>query len=282
MAAVNDPISLARIVFVLDRPKDAANVGAVVRLMGNFGLSTLRVVEPAGFQEDQLTRYARRGEALVRAIRRFHSIDDALADCVFVLGTTRRSRALSRPVFTPRVAARVIVDALGSTASSAIATGAPAGLAAVVFGPEDFGLSNASLERCNAILTIPTVPDDASLNLAQAALLVAYEIHLAASTELEAGNGSAGVGVAANNGGETLLASGAELQLLFDAATRMYAALHPNNIEGQTRAAVARLRALILRAVPRTDEIAQLRSIFEHVARAPRGQSDTGEMSPNR
>jgi TrmH family RNA methyltransferase len=265
-----DPECLARIVFVLDRPKDAANIGAVVRLLGNFGLSKLRVVEPANFTEATLTRFAHRGGSVARAIQRFKSVDDALADCVFVLGATRRSRTLERPVVTARRAAPVILDVVRSTITAGPAGASPPALAAVLFGPEDFGLSNASLERCNAILTIPTAPDDASLNLSQAAMVVAYEIFLAACGVQESDDHVWIRTDLSSSDRLADLATGAELNGLFEAATRMYGALHQDSIEGQTRAAIARLRALILRAAPRKDEVAQLTSIFEHVARSPR------------
>jgi TrmH family RNA methyltransferase len=277
MAAYIDPDSLARIVFVLDRPRDAANVGAVVRLLGNFGLSRLRVVEPANFTEATLTRYARRGSTVAHAIQRFQSVDDALADCVFALGATRRSRAIERPVLTPREAAPIILDVVCSPFTAGFAGASTSGLAAVLFGPEDFGLSNASLERCNAILTILTVPEDASLNLAQAALLVAYEIFLIAHGAPESAGQQWNRAALASLDRSADLATGAELNDLFEAATRMYGALHPRSIEGQTRAAVARLRAFLLRAIPRKDEVAQLTSIFEHVARSPRRRNDPGE-----
>ena len=140
--------------------------------------------------------------------------------------------------------------------------------AAVLFGPEDFGLSNEALERCNAIVTIPTVPADASLNLGQAAVVVAYELYLAARDAPRSAGLFSHSTMPPDPDHAAGLATGAELDALCSAATRMYGALHPASIEGQTRAAVARLRALILRAVPRSDEVAQLRAIFEHVSRA--------------
>ncbi|MDB5076822.1 MAG: tRNA/rRNA methyltransferase [Chloroflexi bacterium] len=264
---------LERIVFVLHQPQDVNNVGAVVRLLGNFGLTRLRLVEPAAFDADRILRVARRGEAVLAGIERFPSLDAALSDCAFIVGTTRRARALDRPVLSPRQAAPILLTVTDAD-NSAEGTSTASGLAAVLFGPEDFGLSNAALDHCHAILSIPTVPHDASLNLAQAALLVAYELHLAVSVPPEQ-HTAPGMAALSLNTGDKLLATGAELDALFDAARRMLQILHDPPIEGRTNAALARLRAMVLRSIPRDDEVALLTSIFEHVAHAlprPRGE----------
>jgi TrmH family RNA methyltransferase len=258
---MDTPDPLARIVFVLDRPQDVINVGAVVRLLGNFGLSRLRLVEPAAWDPVRVLTVARRGAAVVAATERHATLESALADCAYVLGTTRRERALDRPVLAPRHAAAALL---------AVAAGSGSGneqLAAVLFGPEDKGLTNAALDLCHAILTIPAVPHDASLNLAQAALLVAYELRLAAFPEL-AQQSAPLPAVASPATRQTPLATGAELEAMFDAAHRMLLALHRPNIEGRTAVTMARLRALLLRAAPRADEVDLLTGLFEHLARA--------------
>jgi tRNA/rRNA methyltransferase/tRNA (cytidine32/uridine32-2'-O)-methyltransferase len=142
-------------------------------------------------------------------------------------------------------------------------------LAAVLFGPEDKGLTNAALDRCHAILTIPAVPHDASLNVAQAALLVAYELRLAAIPNLGDAGPPAPVsralsGVVDGN----RLATGAALDDMFDALHRTLLALHRPSIEGRTNVTMARMRVLLLRALPRTDEAALLTTLFEHLARS--------------
>jgi TrmH family RNA methyltransferase len=263
--------NLSRIVFVLDRPREAMNVGAVVRLMGNFGLARLRLVEPAAFDPHLVSRMARRGERVVLRLERFASLPEAIADCGLVLGTTRRSRAVPRPVWSPAEAADYL---LAEAATDSQGRGA-SGLSAVIFGPEDFGLSNAALDHCHAIVTIPTVPDDASLNLAQAALIIAYEVFLAATTPRASPAGRLGSGIswpdaglsAGTAGFKAPLARSAELERLFAVAYSMLQALHTPPIEGRTNAALARLRALLLRAGPRQDEVAWLQDLFEHIAR---------------
>src|SRR5262249_8562186 len=132
------------------------------------------------FDPERILTVARRGQAVLDATERYHTLADALADCAFVLGTTSRARALQRPVLTPQQAApALLAGALAGRQPEGAGLSSPAH-AAVLFGPENFGLSNAALDHCHAIVRIPTVPDDASLNLAQAALVVAYELFLAA------------------------------------------------------------------------------------------------------
>ncbi|HWE61530.1 MAG TPA: hypothetical protein VHB98_07450, partial [Chloroflexota bacterium] len=113
---------------------------------------------------------------------------------------------------------------------------------------------------------IPTMPDDASLNLAQAALLMAYELFLADAADPvdpmpESTHTLAVMPEAADD-----LATGAELEAMFDALHRMLEALHGTLIPGRTKVLMARVRALLLRAAPRTDEVALLTQLFEHIA----------------
>ena len=255
---------LDRVVFVLDRPKELANVGAVVRLMGNFGLSRLRLVEPAAFDEDRVLRYASRGEFVAARAERFPTLELALADCALVLGATRRERALERPVLSPRQVPPALAAVLASTGDDHKSSHV---LAAVLFGPEDFGLSNTALDRCHAIVTIPAVPHDSSLNLAQAAAVVAYEIFFAFGSDLGDAPAAWALPPASTESSESDLAVARDLEPLFDAISRLISALHDPPIEGRTNAAMSRVRAMFLRAAPRADETRLLTTIFEHAAR---------------
>jgi TrmH family RNA methyltransferase len=247
--------TLSGIVLVLDRPRDPVNVGAVVRLMGNFGLPRLRLVEPAAFDPAQVLRLARRGQVVLEGIVRYPSLPDALADCGYVIGTTRRARAVARPVLSPAEAAPVL-----------LAAGNAERPAAILFGPEDFGLDNAALDRCHAILTIPAVPEDASLNLAQAVLLVAYELRLAA---LARGSASGEKPSPAAS-----LATGADLEAMYSGLRAMLAAMHPVKIPGRTEQTMARLRALLMRSQLSEAEARLLEGIFQHVAHALPDEED--------
>jgi TrmH family RNA methyltransferase len=163
------------IVVVLYQPQDIVNVGGIVRVMSNFGLSRLRLVEPAAWDAYRVEGIAHHTRPIIEAAEFFPTLEAALADCGFVLGTTARKRGVRRERLTPRLAAPLLLDA---------ARKSPHTPAALLFGREDSGLPNEALDDCHALVTIPTAPENASLNLAQAALLLAYEIFL--SSELRA------------------------------------------------------------------------------------------------
>src|SRR5438552_3971263 len=227
--------------------------------MGNFGLTRLRLVEPAAYDLERVLAMAHRGAPVLQRLSRHATLDAALADCGFVLGTTARPRAVRHERMAPRQAAPALLRA---------ASRDPATPAAVLFGPEDRGLSNAALGRCNAVVTIPTAPDDPSLNLAQSALVIAYELWLAATTD-----GSA-VHVpdasAALSGASTAepLASSAAREEMFAALEDVLWGMHPNNDAGRVTQTLARLRAVLLRAAPRAEEVQMLTRLFVHIARA--------------
>jgi TrmH family RNA methyltransferase len=265
---------LDRIIVVLDRPREVANVGAVVRLMGNFGLSRLRLVEPAAWDTERILGMARRGSTLASQVERYATLEAAISDCSLLLATTSRHRTVARPVLTPRQAAPVLLGtALAMPPDRPAAT---IHRPAVLFGPENFGLAAAAVDRCHALIRIPTAPDDPSLNLAQAALLVAYELFLAAQEQ---------PATAATEQPTTLVpfmpghvpATPAAVEQLMDAFERLVTALHGQAIGGRTAVLRRRVRALLLRAVPSNDEATLLVQVFEHAARRLRSPSGTIE-----
>lgn len=159
----------AQLVVVLHKPRDVRNLGAVVRAMKNFGFGRLRLVAPAPYDPADLLGIAHRADELVAAIERFDDLPAALADMRYVVGTSERPHP-DRPMRNdPR-----------PFAAELVARAATAGPVALLFGPEDKGLDNQALDRCQAVLTLPADPAYPSLNLAQAALLVLYELHMAA------------------------------------------------------------------------------------------------------
>ena len=155
-------------VVVLVEPQDPVNIAATVRAMKNMGIATLRLVRPVPYEPDRLEGIAHDTWDVIDRIRHFDTLDEALADCVRVAGFTARRRAAKREVLDPRGAA---ADLLAF---------APHGPVAIVLGREDTGLSNEDLDRAHVVVTIPTT-SHASLNLAQAALIGLYELHLAAA-----------------------------------------------------------------------------------------------------
>jgi tRNA/rRNA methyltransferase len=165
------------IAFVLVTPLKAGNIGAAARALKNMGFADLRIVAPAASRKSRgATMMAVHGRDVLAAAREFRSLAAAVADCSLVVGTTCRPGPYRAGATAVREAAREFA-ALG-----------PDNRAAIVFGPEDRGLANRELKLCHRLITIPTSPDYASLNLAQAVLIVAYEIMLAA------GGGAAALG----------------------------------------------------------------------------------------
>lgn len=152
---------------VLVHPKGSGNIGSVARAMKNFGLRDLAVVG-GGRTESFLARsMAAHAREVLKSARRFATLREAVADCGLVVGTTCRGGLYREHSLPPREAA------------PAIAAAARKAKCALVFGPEDHGLSNDDLKHCQQIITIPTDPEYASLNLAQAATVCLYEIFLA-------------------------------------------------------------------------------------------------------
>lgn len=159
---------LRRVAIVLNEPKDPVNIGSVVRAMKNMSLSRLHLVRPDDFDRYRIQGVAHTGTDVIESARIFDSLSDAIADARLVIGTSARGRRVRRNYSRPRDAARAIVEAI-SVAEVAL-----------VFGREDRGLSNADLDLCDQVVVIPTDPDHSSLNLAQAVMVLAYEIRVAA------------------------------------------------------------------------------------------------------
>ena len=143
---------------MLVSPKHEGNVGAVARAMANFGLDELWLVAPRCRPGREARALAVHGVAVLEAARSVANLDEALADRTVVVGTSARPRAS---------------DSHGAIAPEPALARLHGQAGALVFGPEDSGLDNAALDRCDVVLTIPTAPY-ASLNLAQAVVLLAY------------------------------------------------------------------------------------------------------------
>jgi TrmH family RNA methyltransferase len=158
---------LAGVAVVLHEPQDPVNIAATVRAMKNMGLVDLRLVRPVAYDPHRLEGIAHNTRDVIDAIRTYDTFDDAVSDCVRVVGFTARRRAAKWRVIGPKQAAEELLAA------------AEEGPVALVFGREDSGLPNEVLDRVHSAVVIPTT-DHASMNLAQAVLIGAYELHLAA------------------------------------------------------------------------------------------------------
>ena len=149
-------------VIVLVRPQLGENIGKAARAMLNFGLTELRLVSPRdGWPNPDAGPAASGADNVLAEAQVFDTLADAVADCTTVYATTVRKRGVTKPVLTPEVAAREVH--------------AGAGRSAYVFGPERSGLETDDVALAHKIVTVPINPEFASLNLAQAVILLAYE-----------------------------------------------------------------------------------------------------------
>ena len=150
---------------VLVAPQLGENIGMVARAMANFGLRELRLVAPRdGWPNDKARASASGADWVIDDARVFDTTAEAVADLGLVLATTARPREMAKPVLNPEAAATRLaarVDA-GETAG-------------ILFGGERSGLDNDDVAQADAIITFPTAPEFASLNLAQSVLLLGYE-----------------------------------------------------------------------------------------------------------
>ena len=159
------PIRL--ITVVLDQPQELVNIAHVVRVMKNFGVRDLRLVAPAEYDAWRIAGIAHRTSDILKRVKQYDTLSAALSDCVHVAGFTARGRTAKRNAQRPREAAAEIT-ALGDS-----------GTVALLFGREDRGLSNEALDLCHRLVTIPSEPGYASLNLAHAVVVMLYELALA-------------------------------------------------------------------------------------------------------
>lgn len=151
--------------FVLVRPQLGENIGAAARAMWNFGLRGLRLVDPRdGWPNPSAVAMASGAGGLLDEARVFPDTPAAVADCTTVYATTARPREIVKPVLTPEEA---VADMIRRTEAGETL--------AILFGPERTGLENEDVVLANIVVTVPTNPAFASINLAQAALLMGYE-----------------------------------------------------------------------------------------------------------
>ena len=149
-------------IIVLVRPQLGQNIGKAARAMLNFGLTELRLVSPRdGWPNPDAGPAASGADIVLQQTQVFEMVQSAIADCATVYASTVRRRDLVMPVVSPEQMAEAIASSPGRSA--------------ILFGPERSGLETDEVALANAIVTVPINPEFASLNLAQAVILMAYE-----------------------------------------------------------------------------------------------------------
>ncbi|HJZ21916.1 MAG TPA: TrmJ/YjtD family RNA methyltransferase [Bradyrhizobium sp.] len=150
---------------ILVEPQLGENIGMAARAMGNFALSRLRIVNPRdGWPNISAQRAAAGADHILDKAELFDTVEQAVADCTLLFATTARAHDQAKPVVGPEQAAREITTEIEG-----------GGTVGILFGRERYGLQNEEVALANRIVTFPVNPGFASLNLAQAVLLMGYE-----------------------------------------------------------------------------------------------------------
>jgi tRNA (cytidine32/uridine32-2'-O)-methyltransferase len=169
------PLDNVRIVLV--NTSHPGNIGAVARAMKNMGLSKLYLVEPKNFPDEVAYYRAASAQDVLNSAVVTSTLEEAIADCGLVIGTSARGRRIPWPLLNPRDCVEQSYPELSQHP------------VAIVFGREDRGLTNEELQCCNLHVNIPTNEDYSSLNLGMAVQVMAYEVrmaHLNADEDLKA------------------------------------------------------------------------------------------------
>lgn len=240
-----------RIRFVLAGTSHPGNIGAAARAIRTMGFDRLDLVAPKRFPHEDAFALASGADAVLEDARVFETLGAAISDCRLVFGATARRRGVALPERTPREAAREAREA-------AVAGGE----VAFVFGNERVGLDNDELKLCHAAVAIPSNPEFASLNLAHAVQVLAYELRLgalAAASEPEAGHerGPKADPPATSGDMEVLFAHLAQTLVDID----FHKGRAPDIV-------LRRLRRLFLRAQPDQREVRILHGILTEAQRA--------------
>lgn len=234
-----------RLRFILVETSRSGNIGAVARAMKTMGFSELVLVNPRFAnmtQQDEAIAFASGAQDILAAAREVGSIGEALEGCNFAAAVSARLREFSPPIVTPR-----------NLASQLSADGSLN--AALIFGNERFGLPNEIVEKCNVLINIPANPAYSSLNLAQAAQVLAYECRVA----------TIGDDVPASNIGFQGAAAGiVEIEGMYAHLEQALTAIGFLNPE-QPKKLMSRLKRLFSRTQLETEEVNILRGIAKKI-----------------
>lgn len=225
---------------VLVEPSHPGNIGAVARAMKTMGLERLVLVAPRSFPHPLATAQATHATAILERAMVVPSFQEAIAGMQRIYATTARPRSLPWPTLTPAAMTRDI------------ATLPPASRVAILFGRERTGLANAELDRCHATCTIPTATPAASLNLAQAVQIIAYEWHVHTAQAITPSRR------------QTQLPTQHDLEQLCDHTERLMCATGFLDPE-KPRRLMRRLRRLMAKARPDLNEVNILRGLLRSV-----------------
>jgi tRNA/rRNA methyltransferase len=254
-----EPVSslFKRLRFVLVETSRAGNVGSVARALKTMGFSDLVLVSPRcidPLHDPEAVAFASGAVDVLDGARIVDTIAEALDGCNFAAAVSARLREFSPPVWSPRE-------------FSAHAAGDSNLRPALILGNERFGLPNQIVEQCNVLINIPANPDYASLNLSQAAQVLAYECRLAAQGENRTQQGIGFQGEAA---------SVAQIEGMYAHLEEALVAIGFLNADNP-RKLMPRLKRLFARTQLETEEVNILRGIARQMLKAaPANDADAG------
>lgn len=236
---------------ILVEPQLGENIGMVARAMANFGLSDLRIVNPRdGWPNARAVAASAGAVHVIEGARIFAQLPDALGDLNYCVATTARQRDGFKRVLGPQEA----VGNLASFEGRALATG-------ILFGREKSGLSNAEVALADDIVTFPVNPAYASLNIAQAVLLMAYE-YVRASAD--------GGEVLPFEGPQFVPAPKTDLYGMFDQLEEALSARNYFRPPARVQVQIEGLRAVLSRPGFSVEEIRLLRGVISSLDRFTR------------
>lgn len=216
-------------------------MGAVVRALKNMGVSDLRLVQPEPFARETILRVAHHCEDLVDRVRSYATLDEAVADAVYIVGTAAiQHKARPQTQNIRQVALAVTQQARQGTV-------------VLLFGQEDNGLDHAALDRCHLIVTLPTAADYPALNLAQSVLLLLYEVRMAMTAASVTSEASPPV------------ATQATLEQLFQVSEAALTAL--DFFKGNASVTMRKVRQIVYKARLAPAEVALLIAILRRIDR---------------
>ena len=230
---------------ILCEPQLGENIGTTARAMANFGLWDLRLVNPRdGWPNKKAVAAASRADHVIDKVRVFDTLGEAIADLSLVLATTARRRDLQKEVVGPDIAAQRLASHIGA--------GGGAGL---LFGREKWGLYNEEVALADLVVTLPVEAAFASLNIAQAVLVLAYEWRRQTEGELPFGSGIAEV------------ASRDELLRLFEHLEEALDRSGFFTVEDKRPTVINNLRTMLTRGRFSSQEIRTLHGIISSIDR---------------
>lgn len=231
---------------VLVHPTHPGNIGATARAMKTMGVTDLALVQPKHFPSEEATARASGATDVLQQAGVYDTLDQAIADCSLVVGTSARKRTINWPLWSP---AECATNMIAAAADKPVA---------VVFGRERMGLTNEELDRCHAMVSIPANPDYASLNLASAVQILCYELRCAAGATVPAAS-------------DATVATREQMELFYDHLQAVL--VHTGFLDPQQpKLLMRRLQRLFNRAQPDEKEVNILRGILTAIQRSSEKQ----------